>query len=100
MDIKIAACETLIREMNKLENWYLEDLKGSLKVLNQLEVTVNYVQLNLSKKLKNTSGLDSNNGNNGELPYSPVESNKKTSTFISFGAKLTKSVNAFSLVKK
>jgi UDP-N-acetylglucosamine enolpyruvyl transferase len=96
MDVKIAACETLIREINKLENWYLEDLKSSLKMFNHFEATVNYLQINLSKKLKrDTSSLDSNSNHND-----PVE-NKKTS-FTSLGAKLTKSVekmNAFSLVK-
>lgn len=96
-----------MREISKLENCYIDDLKSSFKALNKLEATVDYVQLSLSKKLKNTSHFDHDNGNcvqgtvvgSKDSSFTPSDSNKKPSTFISFGAKLTKSVNAFSLVK-
>ncbi|OBZ88049.1 hypothetical protein A0J61_03900 [Choanephora cucurbitarum] len=124
MDIKVSACETISNEITRLEKWsHLDDLKSSIKILEQLENSVDQLQITLAKKLKSESL-------NSEVPSSPLysgssaassqasvyslqsqsstttvnrtESTKKGQSFMSWGNKLTKSVermNAFSLTK-
>ncbi|KAI8357880.1 hypothetical protein EDC96DRAFT_445955 [Choanephora cucurbitarum] len=124
MDIKVSACETISNEIARLEKWsHLDDLKSSIKILEQLENSVDQLQITLAKKLKSESL-------NSEAPSSPLysgssaassqasiyslqsqsstttvnrtESTRKGQSFMSWGNKLTKSVermNAFSLTK-
>lgn len=136
VEIKIAACESLMADLSKLERWNkLDDLTGSLKVLEGLEDAVESLKTTLAKKLKresmngssNTSTATTSNGQqspvtttsssssvismNNTIPdnisVSSISSNtsssyKKSQAFMSWGTKLSKSVermNAFSLTK-
>jgi hypothetical protein len=133
MDIKVSACESLMNDIARLENWsYLDDLISSTRLLDNFESSVDILQTNLSKKLKRDSqqqqqkeqqqqnSLESNNPNSASSIYSTnngmihsnsrdsmstisrIDSGKKTQSFMSWGTKLTKSVermNAFSLTK-
>lgn len=119
MDIKAQACESLINDMNKLENWtYLDDLTSSSRLLDHFETSVDHLQMSLSKKLKRESTSLENNKENGSRQSNSASihhsssrdsmsaigrmDGKKTQSFMSWGTKLTKSVekmNAFSLTK-
>ncbi|CDH51401.1 predicted protein [Lichtheimia corymbifera JMRC:FSU:9682] len=137
VEIKIAACESLMADLSKLERWTkLDDLTGSLKVLEGLEDAVESLKNTLAKKLKRESMNGSSNTatsaatSNGQqspvtttsssssvismnntipdnISVSSISSNtsssyKKSQAFMSWGTKLSKSVermNAFSLTK-
>lgn len=133
VEIKIAACESLMADLSKLERWNkLDDLTGSLKVLEGLEDAVESLKNTLAKKLKRESmnGSNNNASSNGQqspvstissssvmtmstntipdnISVSSISSNtsssyKKSQAFMSWGTKLSKSVermNAFSLTK-
>ncbi|KAK4515964.1 uncharacterized protein ATC70_010924 [Mucor velutinosus] len=119
MDIKVSACESLLTDIVRLENWsYLDDLISSTRLLDHFETSVDHLQMTLSKKLKRDSIIESssNSGSsqlshNGSIHHSSsrdsismsrMDSGKKTQSFMSWGTKLTKSVermNAFSLTK-
>ncbi|KAI7874879.1 hypothetical protein K492DRAFT_211289 [Lichtheimia hyalospora FSU 10163] len=132
VEIKIAACESLMADLSKLERWNkLDDLTGSLKVLEGLEDAVESLKNTLAKKLKresvNGNTTVASNGqqspvtttssssvmsmNTNSIPdnmsVSSISSNastsyKKSQAFMSWGTKLSKSVermNAFSLTK-
>jgi hypothetical protein len=112
MDIKVSACESLMSDIARLENWsYLDDLVSSTRLLEHFETSVDQLQTNLSKKLKRESTLENNSSDNqassnqhrdSMSTISRIDSGKKTQSFMSWGTKLTKSVermNAFSLTK-
>ncbi|KAL1934869.1 hypothetical protein VTP01DRAFT_7051 [Rhizomucor pusillus] len=107
LEIKVAACETLMNDLARLEKWsQLDDLTGSLKLLEQFLEAVESLQNNLSKKLKRESMDASTSGSvvNGSDIASGVEasSGKRTQSFMSWGSKLSKSVermNAFGLTR-
>lgn len=122
MDIKVSACEALMNDIARLENWsYLDDLSSSAKLLDNFEHSVDHLQTSLSKKLKRESHLEANtssassvisvqksthmihsNSRDSMSTISRMDSGKKTQSFMSWGNKLTKSVermNAFSLTK-
>lgn len=125
MDIKVSACESLMNDIARLENWsYLDDLSSSTKLLDNFENSVDHLQTNLSKKLKRESHVENHNATassassvistqkNSHMIHSNsrdsmstisrMDSGKKTQSFMSWGTKLTKSVermNAFSLTK-
>lgn len=124
MDVKVSACESLLNEIARLEKWsYLDDLISSTKLLDNFEHSVDHLQTSLSKKLKRESHVEANsssassiNGSSQAKSTSMIHSNsrdsmstisrmdsgKKTQSFMSWGTKLTKSVermNAFSLTK-
>lgn len=107
LEIKVAACETLMNDLARLEKWsQLDDLTGSLKLLEQFLDAVESLQNNLSKKLKRESMDASTSGSvvNGSDIASGVEasSGKRTQSFMSWGSKLSKSVermNAFGLTR-
>ncbi|KAI8984572.1 hypothetical protein BDF20DRAFT_801399, partial [Mycotypha africana] len=62
MDIKISACESIMNDMARLENWiYLDDLTSSIRIIQQLETTVDQLQTTLAKKLKRESTPTSDN---------------------------------------
>lgn len=111
MDIKVAACESLMNDINKLEQWtYLDDLISSSRLLDHFETAVDHLQLSLSKKLKRESTSESNkdqghshNSTSRDSISGRIDEKKKTQSFMSWGTKLTKSVekmNAFSLTTK
>ncbi|KAI8341278.1 hypothetical protein BC941DRAFT_204039 [Chlamydoabsidia padenii] len=126
MDVKVAACESLISDLNRIEKWRnLDDILGSLRLIESLEEVVDGLQVTLSKKLKRDSLVDTNDdNNNGSLDngtghqYSSHGNNdhnsgnnnlnnnggsiNKRAQLLSWGSKLTKSVermNNFSLTK-
>ncbi|KAI7896505.1 uncharacterized protein EV154DRAFT_535727 [Mucor mucedo] len=128
MDIKVSACESLMNDIARLENWsYLDDLSSSTKLLDNFENAVDHLQTSLSKKLKRESSHAENhhhntttssassvistqknshmihsNSRDSMSTISRMDSGKKTQSFMSWGTKLTKSVermNAFSLTK-
>ncbi|KAI9269253.1 hypothetical protein BDA99DRAFT_346724 [Phascolomyces articulosus] len=110
VEIKVAACESLMNDLAKLEQWHkLDDLTGSLKVLEILEDAVESLQANLAKKLKRESmSADSTTVSSPSTAMAPqydgssTTSTKKSQAFMSWGTKLSKSVermNAFSLTK-
>ncbi|GAA5816842.1 hypothetical protein MFLAVUS_010376 [Mucor flavus] len=125
MDVKVSACESLLNEIARLEKWsYLDDLTSSTKLLDNFEHTVDHLQTSLSKKLKRESHVESSsnssassingsyqvkstsmihsNSRDSMSTISRMDSGKKTQSFMSWGTKLTKSVermNAFSLTK-
>lgn len=119
MDIKVSACESLMHDIAQLENWsYLDDLVSSTRLLEHFETSVDQLQTNLSKKLKrestlenssNSSNSSSHSNNSASIQHrdsmstiSRIDSGKRTQSFMSWGTKLTKSVermNAFSLTK-
>jgi hypothetical protein len=120
MDIKVSACESLMSDIARLENWsYLDDLLSSTRLLEHFETSVDQLQTNLSKKLKRESTLENSSNTNSNSSQSSsssgpiqhrdsmstlsrIDSGKKTQSFMSWGTKLTKSVermNAFSLTK-
>lgn len=70
MDVKIAACESLILDLNRVEKWgNLDDIRGSLRLIESLEEVVDALQVTLSKKLKRDSLVDtSDDTNNGPFP--------------------------------
>ncbi|KAI8082651.1 uncharacterized protein B0P05DRAFT_570871 [Gilbertella persicaria] len=123
IDIKISACESIINDIARLENWsYLDDLVSSTRLLDHFENSMDQLQNALAKKLKKDSmNAESPNSSNGSVVGSSnasihsthsrdsmatigskIENNKKTQSFMSWSTKLTKSVermNAFSLTK-
>ncbi|KAI9495858.1 hypothetical protein BDB00DRAFT_812206 [Zychaea mexicana] len=113
VEVKAAACETLINDLAKLEQWHkLDDLTGSLKVLEILEDAVESLQASLAKKLKRDSmSADNPTASSPSTTMTPhydagsigsSSSSKKSQAFMSWGTKLSKSVermNAFSLTK-
>ncbi|KAI7861811.1 hypothetical protein BDF14DRAFT_1886777 [Spinellus fusiger] len=127
MDVKAAACESLYSDLVHFEKWkQLDDISGSMKMLDGLLLALQSLQTNLSKKLKrdsmissslhgSTGGISSNShlpstngkdmpGSAGMNTFISVNdtSSKKAQAFLSWGTKLTKSVermNAFSLTK-
>ncbi|KAI9487184.1 MAG: hypothetical protein EXX96DRAFT_605175 [Benjaminiella poitrasii] len=114
MDIKVSACETLMNDITRLENWnYLDDLISSTRLLEQFENSVEQLQITLSKKLKRismsengsttTNHQHTNNSSRDSISaINRIETGKKAQSFMSWGTKLTKSVermNAFSLTK-
>lgn len=122
MDVKVSACESLMNDIARLENWsYLDDLSSSAKLLDNFENSVDHLQTSLSKKLKRESHVENNtssassvistqkstnmihsNSRDSMSTISRMDSGKKTQSFMSWGTKLTKSVermNAFSLTK-
>ncbi|KAI8637740.1 hypothetical protein BD408DRAFT_447348 [Parasitella parasitica] len=119
MDIKASACESLMTDIARLENWsYLDDLISSTRLLDHFETSVDQLQVTLSKKLKRDSLIENNsssgssqlshsvsnqnNSSRDSISMSRMDSGKKTQSFMSWGTKLTKSVermNAFSLTK-
>ncbi|CEP11734.1 hypothetical protein [Parasitella parasitica] len=119
MDIKTSACESLMTDIARLENWsYLDDLISSTRLLDHFETSVDQLQLTLAKKLKRDSVIESNsssgssqlshsgsnqnNSSRDSISMTRMDSGKKTQSFMSWGTKLTKSVermNAFSLTK-
>ncbi|KAI8074460.1 hypothetical protein BC940DRAFT_315078 [Gongronella butleri] len=59
MDIKVAACETLMIDLTRIEKWRdLDDIRGSLRLIESLEEVVDNLQVTLSKKLKRDSLAD------------------------------------------
>ncbi|KAI8884669.1 hypothetical protein K501DRAFT_322833 [Backusella circina FSU 941] len=105
MDIKTTACESLMSYINRLESWtYLNDLHSSLRLIESFELALKSLETNLSKKLKRDS-LNSEETHHHRDSYPMrMDSNgsKKTQSFMSWGNKITKSVermNAFSLTK-
>lgn len=80
MDVKISACESLLNDLSRLEQWaYLDDLVSSTRLLDNFQSSVEQLQHNLSKKLKRESsnhGDGSTNGssNNPSSPSSVVSS--------------------------
>ncbi|CAO3594936.1 unnamed protein product [Absidia cylindrospora] len=61
MDVKVAACESLILDLNRIEKWRnLDDIRGSLRLIESLEEVVDGLQVTLSKKLKRDSLVDTN----------------------------------------
>lgn len=139
MDVKVAACESLILDLNRIEKWRnLDDIRGSLRLIESLEEVVDGLQVTLSKKLKQDSIVDMNDdtssvmevpsnqqqqpaGSNGSSSSGNSSSNNtgsssnsgtssissngsinKRAQFMSWGSKLSKSVermNNFSLSK-
>lgn len=121
MDIKVSACESLMNDIARLEKWtYLDDLSSSTKLLDNFENSVDHLKTSLSKKLKRESHVENNssassvvstqkstnmihsNSRDSMSTISRMDSGKKTQSFMSWGTKLTKSVermNAFSLTK-
>ncbi|KAG2226881.1 hypothetical protein INT45_010160 [Circinella minor] len=116
VEIKVAACESLMNDLTKLEQWHkLDDLTGSLKVLEILEDAVESLQANLAKKLKRESMNAEQTTSSPNTVMTPQydsstsysssnssTSSKKSQAFMSWGSKLSKSVermNAFSLTK-
>jgi hypothetical protein len=133
MDIKVSACEQLMNDIARLENWsYLDDLVNSTRLLDNFGSSVDTLQQNLQKKLKRdsmaaneASGATENNNSpssassihssgssimsnstmssrDSMATIGRMDSGKKTQSFMSWGTKLTKSVermNAFSLTK-
>ncbi|KAI8089948.1 uncharacterized protein BX664DRAFT_359429 [Halteromyces radiatus] len=129
MDVKVAACESLILDLNRIEKWRnLDDIRGSLRLIESLEEVVDGLQVTLSKKFKRDSLADTNDDNNsilyssdgpgafqtiGNQQYSGINGGNnnmnnnvnnvnKRAQFMSWGSKLSKSVermNAFSLTK-
>ncbi|KAI7858899.1 hypothetical protein BDC45DRAFT_565004 [Circinella umbellata] len=116
VEIKVAACESLMNDLAKLEQWHkLDDLTGSLKVLEILEDAVESLQANLAKKLKRESMSAEQTTSSPHTVMTPQydsstsysssnssTSSKKSQAFMSWGSKLSKSVermNAFSLTK-
>ncbi|OAD03408.1 hypothetical protein MUCCIDRAFT_110267 [Mucor lusitanicus CBS 277.49] len=119
MDIKVSACESLLTDIARLENWsYLDDLISSTRLLDHFETSVDHLQMTLSKKLKRDSIIESSSSSGSSqlshsgsihhsssrdsISMSRMDSGKKTQSFMSWGTKLTKSVermNAFSLTK-
>ncbi|KAG1057036.1 hypothetical protein G6F43_001108 [Rhizopus delemar] len=110
IDIKISACTTIINDISRLESWtYLNDLTSSLRLLDHVELSVEGLKSNLSKKLKSerSKKKDIDNSNQTTNSIQAIHHNAKTErkasqSFISWGTKLTKSVermNAFSLSK-
>ncbi|CAO3626534.1 unnamed protein product [Mucor fragilis] len=119
MDIKVSACELLLTDIARLENWsYLDDLISSTRLLDHFETSVDHLQMTLSKKLKRDSIIESSSSSGSSqlshsgsihhsssrdsISMSRMDSGKKTQSFMSWGTKLTKSVermNAFSLTK-
>lgn len=119
MDTKISACESIMTDIARLENWsYLDDLISSTRLLDHFETSVDQLQMTLSKKLKRDSMIESNSSSGSSqlshsgsihhsssrdsISMSRMDSGKKTQSFMSWGTKLTKSVermNAFSLTK-
>lgn len=121
MDIKISACESILIDISRLENWsYLDDLSSSTRLLENFEFSIDQIQSSLSKKLKRDSHVENSNGsnNNASSPSSVsgasimssgssimststrdsmstigrTDSGKKTQSFMSWGTKFTKSV--------
>jgi hypothetical protein len=69
MDVKIAACESLIMDLNRVEKWgNLDDIHGSLRLIESLEEVVYGLQVTLSKKLKRDSLVDTSDDTNNGLP--------------------------------
>ena len=127
MDIKISACESLLNDISRLEQWsYLDDLVSSSRLLETFENAVDILQFSLAKKLKRESHVENSSNSSvassassvtGSLSGSSMhhshsrdsmstvgrtDSGKKTQSFMSWGTKFTKSVermNAFSLTK-
>ncbi|KAI9033711.1 hypothetical protein CLU79DRAFT_8470 [Phycomyces nitens] len=128
VDVKAAACESMISYLVRLEKWKkFDDVSGSLKVLDTLLESIEGLQTSLSKKLKRDSvnssssnGTSNNSVSSGGHPNNGPgkesmgsagmstfvsaneTSSKKTQSFLSWGTKLSKSVermNAFSLTK-
>ncbi|KAI9248966.1 hypothetical protein EDC94DRAFT_528044 [Helicostylum pulchrum] len=106
MDVKVSACESLLNEIARLEKWsYLDDLISSTKLLDNFEHSVDHLQTSLSKKLKReikSTSMIHSNSRDSMSTISRMDSGKKTQSFMSWGTKLTKSVermNAFSLTK-
>lgn len=105
LEIKVAACETLMNDLARLEKWsQLDDLTGSLKLLEHFLDAVESLQSNLSKKLKRES-MDASTGagpvmNGSDIGVNAEATGKRTQSFMSWGSKLSKSVermNAFGL---
>ncbi|KAI8337295.1 hypothetical protein BC941DRAFT_502742 [Chlamydoabsidia padenii] len=79
MDVKMAACESLILDLNRIEKWRnLDDIRGSLRLIESLEEVVDGLQVTLSKKLKQDSIVDINddtssviNSSDGSLQSQP-----------------------------
>jgi hypothetical protein len=101
MDIKTTACESLMSYINRLESWtYLNDLVSSFRLIESFELALKSLESNLSKKLKRDS-LNMEESNRDSHPIR-IDSAKKTQSFMSWGNKISKSVermNAFSLTK-
>lgn len=100
-------------DLSRLEKWQqLDDLTSSLKLLETLEDAVESLNTTLSKKLKRESMDASKQGQvispthvkdmPGMMVHEGSISSRKTQSFMSWGTKLSKSVermNAFSLTK-
>ncbi|KAI8374578.1 uncharacterized protein BYT42DRAFT_576843 [Radiomyces spectabilis] len=107
LDVKVSACENMAADLARLEKWKsLDDVAGSLKLLETLETTIEGWQISLSRKLKRESmdGGDSSSSTISDTSSitSSTGGSKKSQTLMSWGNKLTKSVermNAFSLTK-
>lgn len=110
IDIKISACTTIINDISRLESWtYLNDLTSSLRLLDHVELSVEGLKSNLSKKLKSERSKKKDAGNSNQttnsiqtIHHSAKTERKASQSFISWGTKLSKSVermNAFSLSK-
>jgi hypothetical protein len=91
MDIKTTACESLMSYINRLESWtYLNDLVSSFRLIESFELALKSLESNLSKKLKRDS-LNMEESNRDSYPIR-IESAKKTQSFMSWGNKISKSV--------
>ncbi|KAI8992477.1 hypothetical protein BDB01DRAFT_847846 [Pilobolus umbonatus] len=113
MDVKVSACEHLMIDMSKLENWpHMADVLSTIKLIDKVETSVELLQLSLAKKLKRESMMEGNNHQqpsqsttvNNRDSMSPIktDNSKKAQSFMSWSNKLSKSVermNAFSLTK-
>lgn len=80
MDVKISACESLLNDLSRLEQWsYLDDLVSSTRLLDNFQASVDQLQHSLSKKLKREStnhgdSTTSGSSNNPSSPSSVVSS--------------------------
>ncbi|CAO3668935.1 unnamed protein product [Rhizopus stolonifer] len=112
VDFKVSACTIIISDVSRLESWAsLDNLDSSLKLLDPIEASVEKLKKNLSKKLKgesskkisDNSSQTSNDSQTPQLINTKTEGSRKAShSFISWGSKLSKSVeriNAFGLSK-
>ncbi|KAI9253596.1 hypothetical protein BY458DRAFT_558972 [Sporodiniella umbellata] len=112
VDFKVSACNTIISDVSRLESWTsMGNLESSLKLIDSIGASIEKLKKNFSKKLrgenpkKNTESSSQISNDNQSLNHTNTkpEGGRKTSqSFISWGSKLTKSVeriNAFGLSK-
>lgn len=103
MEVKIAACESLMGDLARLSKWKrLDDLTASMRLLETLEEAIEGLQTLLARKLKRESMADATPPATASTSPTKDHHDAGSKKFMSWGSKLSKSVermNAFSLTK-